>query len=696
MADNHPLQTALDSTTLDKSVKAQVWDDYEESGDRADLDQRLSKVQLSPGTKDLLLNLKFPSTGQPPPSFVPSSQPSQNYPQGHLTGKEVGGMAVSAIPMVTGAAGGLAFGVPGAAAGGAAGEAARQAIVSKVGPENLSGPTFKTEPPAEGFSGVSQSMLAAGAEQGAYELGGSIISRAFRGIVGGPLHVAGEAGENAAVKEVSRKYNLKLTAGEISRRGRVPERLGQFGLWSQAYIKKKWGESVANGMTAINGLLDRLAPPTSPSEAGQAVQGMFKVSNDLFSKEAAKLYWSLDQEANGVMVDMTSVKEFASKALAEDAANKKLYPNSGGYGAKTLKLLEDAAKQPDSVPFSSAHKWRSNLIKMTPQSDELRATELPGMAKKLVVDVTGAMDGSAKDFNPTAAKMWVEARKFYRDGMALFDQETITGLMSKEPDLVVKAIKPQGVEVAARIRKAILEYPLKYGNEDEQQEARLTWKQFQEQFVRSNILEDPEHTGVGVEVQDLSAIKKRINDMGPGVMKEILGSSSTGEDVLKNLTSIGEAFSRFDKLPPENRMELYRMMEMTSIMMGGITSHPVAGLATTTGMEVVPRFISGVVHSPKATGYMLDGIAGALEAFKTRPIKAVGKAAIRLQNRTVNAPKVVAAFSKANANFMRAYSLWQADTQQQTEKAEPPPAPPTEKSSGPPPTNKIDLFKDWQ
>ena len=72
------------------------------------------------------------------------------------------------------------------------------------------------------------------------------------------------------------------------------------------------------------------------------------------------------------------------------------------------------------------------------------------------------------------------------------------------------------------------------------------------------------------------------------------------------------------------------------------------------------------------------------------------KAAIRLQNRTVNAPKVVAAFSKANANFMRAYSLWQADTQQQTEKAEPPPAPPTEKSSGPPPTNKIDLFKDWQ
>ena len=93
---------------------------------------------------------------------------------------------------------------------------------------------------------------------------------------------------------------------------------------------------------------------------------------------------------------------------------------------------------------------------------------------------------------------------------------------------------------------------------------------------------------------------------------------------------------------------------------------------------------------------MLDGIAGALEAFKTRPIKAVGKAAIRLQNRTVNAPKVVAAFSKANANFMRAYSLWQADTQQQTEKAEPPPAPPTEKSSGPPPTNKIDLFKDWQ
>ena len=649
----------------------------------------------------------MPSGGPTPPPKKPSVPRSfyQDFIIGRPTGREWAGMAVDALPAI-GAGVAAAAGPPGwaaglgmAALGGAVGQAVRHGVVAGVGPDNLSGPTTQVEPPPSDPMDFAFDVATEGGKQALFELGG----RALSGLVGGPLHAAGAKAENAVVKELSQKYNLGLTPGQVSNKfvPKIIEKMGDYGLISRGYIQRRMAKSAANGLSAINQVLDRLHPPTSPAQAGESVKGMFKLSKDLFSKEASHLYWDLDQEAQGVMTDMSSVKTWAKARLQDDAAEKVLHPH-GGYNRQTLDLLGDAAKQPDAIPFSNAQNWRSYLMKITPQPNQLLADETRGIAKQLVRDTTGAMEASSKSLNPKAHQLWVEARQFYKDGAELFDHEVITGMMKKDSADVVHAIKPKigDTETASRIRSAILDYPAKYGDPADVQEANYTWRQFQEQFVRSRLLEDPEHTGmtagVPISAQHLGGMKERIHEFGPGVMGEIFGRDAEGKVALKNLTDLGEAFSRIDKLPDQTRMILYRAIEAGGVFaFGGALNHPVSSLETLAGLEVVPMLVSGVVHNKQATAYMLEGLRGLTEeALKIKPTSLAGRTAIKVTN-AVNTPNK--AFAKATADIGRAASLYYTDREKMQQGVDALKQDKPNSTGVPPgPPKPLDIFKGWQ
>jgi hypothetical protein len=714
MPQADPVRDILQSAPVEDSVKALVWENSRNPTDRGQYSQQLTSSGLPPATQQQLINLKFPGEkptsppGPSVPSILPSNLPQgketqmpvrsaeQDFITGRPTGKEWAGMAVDALPAI-GAGAAAALGPPGwlagagmAAAGGAVGQAVRHGIVAGVGPKNLSGDTVQVEPPPSSPTDFAVDIATEGGKQALYEMGG----RALSGLIGGPLHAAGAKPENAVVKEVSKKYGLNLTAGQVTGSA-VPkaiEKLGEYGLTSRGYINKKLVTAAQSGLSAINQVLGRLHVPTSPDLAGQEAIGMFKLSSDIFDQEATKMYSALDQSAHGLKVDMTSVKQAAQAELAKDAIAKKLHPNTGGFGPKTLKLLEDAAKQPDEISFNEAHDWRKNLRKATPQTDEARSAEYPAAAKRYVRDVTGAMEDSAKKLSPTAYQQWVDAREFYKKGAQLLDHEAITGLMEKNPSMVVHAIKPKigDVDTVKRIRSAILDYPTQFPGYGHQQTADWTWRQFQEQFVRTHILDDPEATGQGFDVAKLAGIKERLHNMGPGVMKELMGGSKEGQAALDNLTSVGESFSRIDKLPNNEKMILYRAIETAMVATGaGILNHPTASYGTVAGLEILPMFVSAVVHSPKATAYMLDGLQGLTEAFKIKPTSLVGKASIKI---TGAANLKSGAYGKAMADIARAGKLVYDDRDRLQVLAE------EDKKPGPPPNppDKLDLLKDWQ
>ena len=687
----HPGQyDDVPDTDLGAAIKSKYPDAYKDFGGGNPAPPPGPPLSVTPG--------KGAIPSAPPPG--PPRSAYTDFVTNRLTGKEWAGMAIDALPVV-GAGTAAALGPPGwaaglgmAALGGGVGQAVRHGVVAAVGPENLSGPHTQVEPPPSDPMDFAIDVATEGGKQALYELGG----RALSGLIGGPLYAGGAKAENEAIKQISKKYNLGLTAGQVAPNlaTRTTEEFGKYGLLSRGYVQNKIAKSAEAGLSAINQTLSRLYPPTSPAQMGQSTQGMLRMSKDLWSQEASKLYWNLDQQAQGVMVDMTSVKGFAAAKLQEDATEKLLHPHAG-YGPKTITMLQDAAKQPDAIPFRNAHNWRSFLMKVTPQPNELLAGETPGMAKQLVRDITGTMDASSKALNPTANKLWTEARQFYKDGAQLFDHETITGLMKKEPAEVAGAIKPKigDTDTAARIRSAILDYPMKYGNPDEQQEAKFAWRQFQEQFVRSRLLEDPEHVGDGMTAQRLGAIKDKINEFGPGVMGEIFGKDAEGKEVLKNLTDLGEAFSRIGKLPDQLRMVAFRFLESGGVALTGPLNHPVASFGTLTALEVLPQLVVGVVYSKKATAYMLDGLRGITEeALKIKPTSLVGKASIKITG-AANAPSK--AFAKATANIARAATLVYEDREkirEEVESAKQEKAGPPKLPAGPP--NKLDLFKDWQ
>jgi len=651
--------------------------------------------------------------GGPVPTQKPSGEPPRSAYQDFIvnrpTGKEWAGMAVDALPMI-GAGAAAAAGPPGwaagfgmAALGGAAGQTVRHGVVAGIGPEDLSGPHTQVEPPPSDPMDFAFDVAKTGAEQALFEGAGRI----FSGLIGGPLHAAGAKAENAGVKAVAKRYGL--TAGQVSGNpaAKAVEKVGEYGLASRWYLVGKASKSVKEGVAALDQVLDTLHMPTSPAHAGESTKGVIRLSRDVFDEQARQLYWDLSQAAQGTMVDMGSIKAISAAKLADDAALKKMAGKTSGYGSKTIAQLEDASKLPDQMSFNDAHKWRQGLRKITEQTDEMRSKELPAEAQQLVRDVTGAMDNAAKSLNPTAHSLWVDAREFYTKGMGILNHDAITSLLGKNSADVVGAIQPKigDTSTARLIREAILDYPTKYGNftnphtgVNAASEAKRTWAEFQQQFVRTRIIEDPEHIGEGFTVDRLGAIKKNLHEMGPGVMKEVLGSTPDGQMVLDNLTNIGEAFSRVDKLPSAEKMLVYRALEGGAVAAsGGILNHPVSSPQALVMLEVIPNVVAWVTHSKTATKYMLDGLRGITEAgMKVKPTNLAKRGIINISKGATKAVDATSksAFSKASADIARAAEYaWE-----EYGKYQPQPEAKSDKTPGPPPgpPKTLDIFKGWQ
>ena len=610
-------------------------------------------------------------------------------------------IGVNFLPsMGAGIGGGMGEGIasiPLAAAGGALGEAARQVVVKAFGQNNLSGPDVKVDPVPDTWGGRAKSMGAEALEQGAFEGGGKLVGGIIRGLTGGPYNAVSRNAANATIKHLNNEYGLKLTGPEITGKWKRLQFAGELGMFGQDQVQKRWGESVSNGVKAINTILDRMSPPSNPTETGQAVQGMLKVSKDIFDEEAGKRYTMLDQEAKGVTVDMEPLQKIAAQRLATKAPAETAYPDIGGYGKSAKQILENIVNGPPKVPFLVAQQVRTNLRNITPQTSELMGGEAKGVGSEMVGKLTTAMDDAGKKLNPKARDLWNDARKFYAEGATIFDHASITALISKEPEEVAKAIKEGGLTTARRIRSAVMDYADAYGTYQQAMDAKETWGRFQDTFMRSNIVLDPENTGKQIGIEQLAGMKDRIDNYGPRVMEEIFGKDQAGKIARKNITDISEAFSRIQKLPAGERIGAFRFLEMmTTATVGWFSGSDVIGHLTNMGLtaaalEGTPWLITKAIRNETATRYVLDGLGGVVD----RVSKSAGKRVLKVQEKYITSPQASKSLNSAISNFARAYEIVEKDYNGQASKPN--------RSASPPGADdmirvksKDDIFKDWE
>lgn len=509
------------------------------------------------------------------------------------------------------------------------------------------------------------------------------------------MHAAVNEPENRAVKELNETLGLNLTPGQIAGRThmgtlyRMYQRLGEYNILSQQQIREVRTEGLENAANAIDHMVDSLvASPSSPTQTGYAVRDAMNAGYKMFQEVSGSIYQQLDQAAQGVMVDASPIKAEANRWLAKAATQTGYMPRTGDVSAGARKILEDAAGLPDWVPFSVAHEWRKKLISASPEVGKLFAGEGKEAAKKMVGIVTETMDNSAQALNPSAARLWSAARKFYKNGAEVFDNAVINRMLNTDrgAEMVVAELKPGMVDYATKVRSAILDYPVKFGSKTDQDAALMTWRQLQEQYIRTHLLRAPEEgqRAAGEQLATISeeglrSLKKNLEKQGRGMLDTMfnppnIGSPhatrmlSGGPVVLQNLRDIGEAFSRLDRIPTEMRSWQIRGMELASgILYGMLTGKGVEqslgyGVGVVGISEILPWLITKSVYNKRASGYIVDGFRGFFRA--TPAAKTTGKITVNIANRGMYNPRFPAVAGSLAANLFRAYEEVEKDSEQ--------------------------------
>lgn len=704
MADPQQVREIIDSAKVDNAVKAKAWDTFVQSRDPAEFTSKIGDLKLDPTVVKKLQTMKLsvPFTISPHGQTPAPPQPKQPE-RSFITPKEVAGLAVSAIPDLTGAIGGtagavgtsftgpgsIAGGVAGATVGGAVGEGIKDWLVSKIGPQNLSGPTYQTEPPPGSGWDTAGDVALEGIKQGGGQLLGEGASKLIRGVLGGPMHQAVNDSANEFVKAANEEYGLKLTQPEVAGK-KAPgwalmQRLGSYNYFAQEVARRSRELGAENAVNAIDETIMNLTKsPTpwihsTPTSTGKTWQSLVDMSRNIFKAQANQQYEDLAKEAAGVPINIQGVKQEAKKILGQYAGPRKAFSDSvGGPGASSLKILEGIANGPDEVPFEVAKQLRSNLLEVTPQSEELMAGKAQGIAKDMVKNLHQAIGDSLTINKRSALPLWEQSNKFYKDGMELLNNDIITGLMDAgHPEILADAIKSGKDQetMAEAIRNAVLVQPLAHGTPAEKQAAEMGWRHFQEQFIRSNVIGIPEGQGdLAAEsiLKDPAGMFNRLREIGPGVRDAVFGTGTEGRKAFDNVQRVAEAMSRIQKLPVESRQFMNEAIRMgvSSVLAGGAAAAEYGGnvgamgagaVAGAAGFEAVPLMIMKAMHSEAGSKYLADGIGGLISSIEKAGVDKLGKGIIQLQNKTINAPSVSKVFGPAIADIGRAWKVFSDD-----------------------------------
>ncbi|MDE2098737.1 MAG: hypothetical protein KGL39_15895 [Patescibacteria group bacterium] len=573
-----------------------------------------------------------------------------------------------ALPAVGGAIGG-GLGAPGGpltAAGGAAlgaagGDAASQLLRRAYG-----------EPAPATSGAAAKELLKNSFMQGVLpEVGGRIITAPFRALTSTRGILRPTTPVDETVLRFLKDHDLigDVPASIVRSRGaagtyaRMGQKFGEYAIAGRGTIEAARMNAIDKSSTLLNDWLSKFGRPSSPQTVGANYQEAVTSAREMFGGTAANLYQKVDDLAQGSQVNLSSSVAEAKRLLSQRKTLANLYPNLFSENAPYVKALEDVASSPENVPFAIAHQLRSRFISSSPEVGTLFANESQGPFKKLVGTITRDMATTAQGksgirasraLSPQALQAYRTASDFWSDGRELFDRTIIPTLLQRNPEAVVAAMKPGAVSDVQAVKDSLFRYTPKA-------QAQPIWNSFREQFVRSQLLRDPEGEALGQGGQDTASglfrLKDRLQNYGPQFLATMFDDPQ-GKTFLANTRALGEVFSRLDRTLPKERtafiMESLRVpIAILSGMAGDRAGGLTLGAAMGSGIEAFPYAMTKILYSPRATKILTEGLGGAV------PLLSKTGAVV---------PRGVGA--AITADFLRAYSAAEKDSDHSLPKEE--------------------------
>jgi hypothetical protein len=305
-----------------------------------------------------------------------------------------------------------------------------------------------------------------------------------------------------------------------------------------------------------------------------------------------------------------------------DARIKDLQKVAGGSQDKAaLELLEFQKTLPYNADFSLINQYRQKLLQLGRSANTTNTKNIASFTKEyniLEKEITGLLENAA--VLPEAKAAFFEANRFYREGLEDFNNEIITKLISKRPDLVFKELIRAGdqpiplQEALGIINKRATTPALKA----EAEQLKLGLKG---EFLKKAI-------------GDATELDRQYVRVNANKLEEFMGSNVTGakpgkfENVAKELFT-KEEYNRLLELQNAMKFSQGKLVKDSGSSPGALFfQFAQAGAAATvltlgTYQGEATKGLAGaslILGSPKAVGWMLTN-PKAIE-YLTRTVKA--------------------------------------------------------------------------
>jgi len=215
-------------------------------------------------------------------------------------------------------------------------------------------------------------------------------------------------------------------------------------------LKRAEGGAETIARSALDDFVDKFLITDNKVATGRLIQESLSKQKNTFDIIVDAKYKNVDDLLGIVKDPKTGVVISSKSPLINtteyhnllDARIKDLQKVAGGsQDTAALELLEFQKTLPYNADFSLINAYRQKLLQLGRSANTSNTKNIKSFSKEyniLEKEITGLLENAA--VLPEAKAAFFEANRFYREGLEDFNNEIITKLISKRPDLVFKEI----------------------------------------------------------------------------------------------------------------------------------------------------------------------------------------------------------------------------------------------------------------
>ena len=366
-------------------------------------------------------------------------------------------------------------------------------------------------------------------------------------------------------------------------------------------------------------IVHKYGGPVSEEAAGKVFQEALEGNTSTFKSHASKLYADVDNLSEGVKVDLSGLKAFATEQLEKRAGvpgevsgnrglkmlnqvakageteveDSQLKELAQGLGVTPEELAKPAyakireqlgisdAPMAKEMTFQQAATFRSDLTSFIRQATREKDDVARGTAQQLLKRLDEAMDGAGAAASPELATAYKSANAFYREGKTKYESELMRGLADQYPEEVVRSL------IGGKRTTPIREARAAIGPE--------AWKKVQARVADDTLTKATNDAGEIVGSDLLGELRK----LSPATLKEIYPG-----DEARALWTLGRVLERSQKsVPATAKVGVY--LAQSGVILGVLRG---AVSPQALGILLTPKLLANILTSPRGAKWLTTGL----------------------------------------------------------------------------------------